>query len=530
MAELHTLPPTAASTRSAGESAASPRLKYAVVAAIVAVNALEVVFAARTALYFDEAFYWQCAQRLAPAYADHPFMTALLVRAGTVPAGDTHLGVRLAFLVLGAAIPAAVGFLAWPVVGSRRAWLAAGLSSAAPLLALGGIVAGPDVPLVLFATAGMAAFERATRPPPGSGSSLLPWLAAGALAALGLCTHYRFGLVAFAALVYLVATPRGRGHLRTAGPWLAGVLAALGLVPVLSFNAQHDFASLSFQFVERHGAGRIQPIRWLLHPLVQACLVSPLLYAAFLAALVGAWRGARASGAGDDRRLFLALFGTVPLATYFATSPFATDRFVHFHWPAWGYIPLCVLLPEWLERRAERGGWRRAFALAAPATAFASSVLVLLGATTGLFGLRARLTPFVGWHELAAEVRARLPAAPAGEPPIVVADSYIQAAQIDFELAGLAEVFTLDHPRNPYSGRALQYALWGRDEAGLRARAGRDALVAVEPPNHPSTSLAGWMRHVEALFERVEALDSVSLPAGSQPRVVHFLRGLGIRP
>ena len=62
--------------------------------------------------------------------------------------------------------------------------------------------------------------------------------------------------------------------------------------------------------------------------------------------------------------------------------------------------------------------------------------------TLTVFGLRARLRAFAGWPEIASEVRARLVTAPGGARPLVVADSFIQAAQIDFELGGAAEVFT----------------------------------------------------------------------------------------
>jgi hypothetical protein len=73
-------------------------MRWAIAILFVALVAARVVVASSLDLFSDEAFYWLCAQRPALAYADHPFMTAMLVRLGTALLGDTVLGARLAFL------------------------------------------------------------------------------------------------------------------------------------------------------------------------------------------------------------------------------------------------------------------------------------------------------------------------------------------------------------------------------------------------------------------------------------------------
>src|SRR5215475_13149837 len=68
--------------------------------AILALVALRLIAAAFTPITFDEAYYWMWSQHLAGGYYDHPPMVALVIRAGTMIAGDTELGVRLVSVLL----------------------------------------------------------------------------------------------------------------------------------------------------------------------------------------------------------------------------------------------------------------------------------------------------------------------------------------------------------------------------------------------------------------------------------------------
>jgi hypothetical protein len=87
--------------------------------AILAMVALRLVAAAVTPLTFDEAYYWMWSKNLAGGYYDHPPMVALVIRAGTLIAGDTELGVRLVSILL--ALPMGLA-----IIGPRRSCSAAG--------------------------------------------------------------------------------------------------------------------------------------------------------------------------------------------------------------------------------------------------------------------------------------------------------------------------------------------------------------------------------------------------------------------
>src|SRR6266568_9355989 len=67
---------------------------------ILALVVLRLLAAAWTPLTFDEAYYWMWSKHLAFGYYDHPPMVAFVIRAGTLIAGDTELGVRLVSILL----------------------------------------------------------------------------------------------------------------------------------------------------------------------------------------------------------------------------------------------------------------------------------------------------------------------------------------------------------------------------------------------------------------------------------------------
>src|SRR6201993_5617588 len=67
---------------------------------ILALIALRLVSAAYTPITFDEAYYWTWSKHLAGGYYDHPPMVAVVIRLGTMIAGDTEFGVRLVSILL----------------------------------------------------------------------------------------------------------------------------------------------------------------------------------------------------------------------------------------------------------------------------------------------------------------------------------------------------------------------------------------------------------------------------------------------
>src|SRR5215475_14933760 len=87
---------------------------------VLALVVLRLVAAAWTPLTFDEAYYWLWSKHLAGGYYDHPPMVALVIRLGTMIAGDTEFGVRLVSILSALPMSFAVYRTAEILFGGKR--------------------------------------------------------------------------------------------------------------------------------------------------------------------------------------------------------------------------------------------------------------------------------------------------------------------------------------------------------------------------------------------------------------------------
>src|ERR1700753_325203 len=116
---------------------------------ILALVALRLAAAAWTPLTFDEAYYWMWSQHLAGGYYDHPPMVAVVIRLGTMIAGDTEFGVRLVSILLALPMSWAVYRAAAILFDSRRlAATATILLNITLMAAVGTMIVTPDAPLL----------------------------------------------------------------------------------------------------------------------------------------------------------------------------------------------------------------------------------------------------------------------------------------------------------------------------------------------------------------------------------------------
>ncbi len=454
----------------------------------------------------DEAWYWLEGRHLAWAYSDLPGLTAWLARLGVAVAGDNPFGLRWPFLLLGAALPWLSVRIAARWFGDDAGWRAGLFTLLLPLSSLTGLLALPDVPLV-FAT--LLAFDACT--------ALLERYSFGACVqlavalTLGANSHYRFAIALFAGGAGLLASREGRALLRRPGVLVVLATGALAWLPILLFNLDHHEAGLRFQFVDRHP--------WSFHSyglklqLAQPIFVGPLLYAALLWTLWQAWR--RRS---DPHWRFLLIASGLPIAIFIGFAPFVDIQRVSFHWPLSAYLPLLACLP-WLLRDR---GHRRSQAWIVGSNSIVCAAMWIFAIQLTLPGGDLRLARmgfypdmFAGWNATGAVTQTRLATMPADT--VVVADNFILAAELEFALRGTKHVIALDHPLNAKHGRALQLALWDRDEGALPAViAQHPILLVVEEHALELTLREPWNRHLCALLPGLRAVGESSIDEGRE--------------
>jgi 4-amino-4-deoxy-L-arabinose transferase-like glycosyltransferase len=450
-------------------------------ALVAAATLARLALAAWIPLVPDEAYYWDWSRHLAPAYFDHPGAIAYLIRAGTLLFGDTPFGVRFGPVLAGTGTALAMVALAHRWGGASAAWRAALIGSVMPLASVGLLLALPDAPVLLFGTLTLWTVDRAIG---ASGRTALAWwIASGVAAGLALDSKFTTLVLLVGVALALVVHPDLRRQLLHAGPYVACGVALLVFLPVLHWNAAHDW--ISFRFQIQHGLGHahgsaIDREGALLGG--EAAVISPVLLVLLGIAVARALRLAAPRPAHPGA--FVAAAVATTIAAFFVWS--ALRHAVEPNWPALAIPPAIALLAAMphstLMRRWERAG----VALAA-----AMSAVIYVHAVHPFLPIDPKVDPVgraYGWDELADGV-ARIPAQWVAESRFqdfdhsgeiwripatwVAANRYQDAAELAFHLPGHPTVFSLN-----IGSRPNQYDLWPR--IGETAAPGDTVLVVLD--------------------------------------------------
>ena len=477
------------------------------------------VLAGALDLYSDEIFYWFASTRPALAYSDLPAMTALLAGLGSSLDSGNALATRLPFILMGSSIPGLIYWLALPITGTKQALQAAALTICIPLGGFLGLLAVPDVPLLFFGLLAIGFFERSLRTDKTS-----CWILTGVTVALGLSTHYRFLLYPAAASVILLAFRPERKQWANPRFWLAVLLAAVGLIPVIWVNMQNQLASASFYFVDRH-PWEFQA-SGLLHLFKQAGAVSPPLYIIFVMTL---WQLLLRARDGNREAALLLSFAATNLLVYLLLAPWTDATSTSLHWPLSGYFPLLVFAPQVLEslylKLAQRFklALARRLVLAIPLLGFCGSLVALAGVGSQAYQLPLQAVvgkgvlsnKMAGWSEFSQHTRTVLNENFSGQLPLVVTDNYYTGAQLEF--AGVTtDVITVDSRKAVSDGRITQLQIWDIHRSGLQRYLDSPVLFITEDStlNIPDKQLilAEMCQYVDSLA----SLDQLSLFNGDK--------------
>jgi 4-amino-4-deoxy-L-arabinose transferase-like glycosyltransferase len=483
----------------------SPRREAGDQAALLVVlvaAAIRLLLAAIVPPVPDETYYWEWSRRLAGGYFDHPYGIAVSVRAGTALfalAGfeTSPLAVRLGPVFLGLVASLATVGVARRLGGAGAALRAAIVISVLPLAATGLVLATPDAPLLAATGCAIYAVVRAIEAPARSSAALLWWVVAGLGTGAAMASKYTGILVPAGVFAAVALRDALRPRLAEPGPYVACVVAALVVLPVLTWNATHDWASFTFQL--RHGLGgraRGTPIGRVLEMIGgQAGLVSPILFALLAVAV---WRAMKRPA--SDAHFLLAVVATTAFV-FFMTS--ALRKPVEANWPALAYVPAVPLLASLSlgdrGRRWFRAGWLFAAAL---------TLLVYAHAIGSILPIAAAKDPLArsaGWDALARTVEATRDSVAAVDARSAVhlgGNRYQDASELAFHVRGQPRTFSLN-----LAARPNQYDLW---PGFAELAAPGDALVLALDP---TADLHPVVRQLQPYFAEVRAGEDVELRA-----------------
>jgi len=421
------------------------RLGYLVIGAVF-LGRLIYLASGKIELSEDEAYQWLWSKHLALSYYSKPPMIAYVQFLGTSFWGDTEFGVRFFS-------PVIAGILSWLLLrfmareSSARSgfWLVL-ILNCTPILAVGGTLLTIDPLLVLFWTAAMITGWSALQPQ-GRTSQ---WAWTGLWLGLGFLSKYTAALQIVCFAIYFAMRPESRAHLRRPGPYLALIIFAVCTIPVIVWNAQHNWITLDHVASNAKRADAWKPTLQFFWEFLGA--ETALLNPAFFVGMIGALIAFGARKVGTRRR------SRPPVANGVATLPlwdfcfcmggplfigyaaFTLYKRVFANWIAASVVPLfCLMVLYWHHRAAQ--GWRlprRGLAVGLGLGAFAVILLHDTDLTKKLMnrtlpGQADPLRRVRGWSEtarVATVERAKL--LPEGKPVFVITDHYGMAGELSF--------------------------------------------------------------------------------------------------
>lgn len=476
------------------------------------------LFCQITDLAGDEAYYWEWGRRPAWGYYSKPPMIGWLMGLIGQVSGHAEWAVRLAALLFGTASLGLLTSLAQRQFGRDAAGWTLLLASLAPGNIALNLFFTIDAPLVFFWSAALLLFWWAVEAP----RRLLPWLLL--LLALGLGHLSKQMMLVFPLLMLLFVGLHGpaRPLLRNPRFWCATLGSLLFLLPVLGWNQHHQWITL--QHTQEHFTS--QPFdlgqrlsEFLVFPLVQAAMLSPMSAVLILGALFQALRRWPTLNTGECYALVFSVPGLIIFVFL------AMRQFVIPNWPAVYYLAALPLAGRLLSQRL---GWQRPAVISAFIFALLTYSSPLLVSGLGQDG--ARLDPvrrLRGWHEAGQQTGQFLRAVPRPEATFLLVLGHRDPAS-------LLAFYTPSHPQvfrwQPDGRISSQYELW----PSAASRLGDDALILLPSDKTQPAAL-------KRAFAELTRIGEIYAPAGRQQQrrfTVYFGENLqhwplpasGVRP
>jgi 4-amino-4-deoxy-L-arabinose transferase-like glycosyltransferase len=351
---------------------------------ILVSTVLRLAAAQSVGLGVSEAYYFGAARHVSLSYFDHPPAAAFLAWLSLYVTGEiSNLILRLPFVALFSATTWLMFLTGRRLFGPWAGFLSALLLNITPVFALSaGMFFQPDGPLMFFWLATVYFLVPLLVDDRGTPPARRAWILAGVMLGLALLSKYTAVFLVSGALCWMLVGRDRRRWLVRPEPYLALAVAVVFFMPVLVWNAGHDWISFRWQ-AARATAYEGFRFSWLLHNVGgQIVELSPWIWVLLV---LEPFRARRSPADQVRGRRFLLCLGLPPILAYTAVAAYA-DVGNHFHWGTPGYLTLLLGLGATLD------GWFRHRARLATAVTVglsAASILIMVvvnvQAATGRF-------------------------------------------------------------------------------------------------------------------------------------------------
>lgn len=420
----------------------------------------------------DEAYQWLWSKHPALSYYSKPPLIAYAQLLGTSIWGDTTFGVRFLSPLISAIMSFILLRFMTQLANARLGLCLVLAATTTPLFAVGGILMTIDPWSVLFWTAAMISGWRAVKE-----DSTRWWLWTGLWMGLGFLSKYTSLFQWLCWAVYFALSPSGRRQLKRPGLYYALGINLLMATPVLLWNAQHEWITVTHVASDGGLQKDFQPtLRYIREFIpIEIFLLNPVFSLATLWAAVAFWR----QKPRDERLVYLFCMGAPELISYTLLSIHSR---VLPNWIVPSVVPLFACAAIYWDKK-----WRAGFKparIALMAGLFIGALVVVLmhhpNIVTKVTHLQVppRFNPLrrvQGWKETAQMVdEARKHLLSEGKPVFIIGDHYGITSQFTFYIpeakacatkTPLVYYQSSDHPEN-------QFYFW----PGYKDRKGQNAI------------------------------------------------------
>ena len=405
---------------------------------------VRLLLAGITGFGIDESYALTVARPFSLSYFDHPPLHFWIAGVVTeLSRGTNPLWVRLPFVLLFTLTLWAIASLTTYLFTERAGRFAAGALALSGVL---GVTTGtwvlPDGPLVAATSVGalLMAPMLVVRTPTSQahGSHQVErwwrWPSVGVAFGLALLSKYHAVLSAGGVLLFMLTTANGRQLLRTPGPWRAVAIATIAVVPIVWWNATHQWVSFVFQ------GARAVPHSLALAPFVENVTGQILWLLPWIAVplLIALWHALRV-GPTDIARWYCVCLAIVPIALFTLLTLGGVRGLPHWQAPGWLFV--FPLLGAWADDATSRRAawpvrWMRSSVIATSVVVLVLLAQMRWGIVDALLSDRARASEptrdTVSWDGAVRRLEAlgRF----AATPPVLLTRNWMQAGQLGVAL------------------------------------------------------------------------------------------------
>ncbi len=291
----------------------------------------------------DEVYYWTYAKFPDWSHFDHPPMIGWVIQLFSANLiFDHEFFIRLSSLVFGAVNTYLIFNIGRKIKDEKTGWYAALLYTASLYgFVINGIFILPDTPQMLFWILSINVLVDVLPDKETSTQNKKKFLLAGLLIGVAMISKYTSAFLWFGSGLYILFF--NRNWLKSYAPYLAAVISAICLTPLIVWNFQNDFISFTFHG-DRVGVTE-SGINWgtfLTELGGQIAYNNPIVYILIIIALVGLMKRNHLK---SSSKYFL-LFTSLPMVGLFLG--FALFKPTLPHWSAPAVTTLILFAASWL--------------------------------------------------------------------------------------------------------------------------------------------------------------------------------------